>query len=366
MQGKLELKKAQVQEILSHRPNYTEVRVNLSGNLVKAVNYDALTGEIAVGDWVYLNTTAVSKNLGTGGWHFVLANLNQPEMAMEETGHIMKLRYTPMQVKVLSVEEEEHPLNPAYRQTSTLAGTPVIIGTLHSMLPPLLAALNYKKQIRPKIIILMTDGAALPAYFSRNLVQLRELDLMQGVVTCGHAFGGDWEAVNNYSGLLAAKAAGAEIIVACMGPGIVGTGSTFGFTGIEQGELVNAVRVLGGRPLAIPRISFADPRPRHWGLSHHTQTALGRVALQSCEIVFPDLPSEQRNLLEQQIEASHLAERHQIIWQDSSPTEQALQSFNLQASSMGRKFADDPAFFQAAAASGFYLQNYQHEEKQNV
>ncbi len=355
MQGKLELKKAQVQAILSHRPNYTEVRVNLSGTLAKAVNYDALTGEIAVGDWVYLNTTAVSKKLGTGGWHFVLANLNQPELAMEEAGHIMKLRYTPMQVKVLSVEEEEHPLNPAYRQTSTLAGTPVIIGTLHSMLPPLLAALNYQQPNKAKIIVLMTDGAALPAYFSRNLVQLREKGLMQGVVTCGHAFGGDWEAVNNYSGLLAAKAAGAEIILACMGPGIVGTGSAFGFTGIEQGELVNAVQILGGRPLAIPRLSFADPRPRHWGLSHHTQTALGRVALKACEIVFPQLPAEQRQVVEQQIRDSHLADRHQIIWQEAGQTEAALQSFDLQVSSMGRKFAEDPAFFQAAAASGFYL-----------
>ena len=54
-----------------------------------------------------LNTTAVELSLGTGGYHFVIANLNNLESNFTKGGHIMKLRYTPIQVKVDSVEEQE-------------------------------------------------------------------------------------------------------------------------------------------------------------------------------------------------------------------------------------------------------------------
>lgn len=92
--------------------------------------------------------------------------------------------------------------------------------------------------------------------------------------------GGDLESVNIYSGLIAAyQVLKAEIIIVTMGPGIVGTGTKWGTTAVEQGEIINAVNVLGGQPIAVPRISFADPRPRHQGVSHHTITALGQVAL---------------------------------------------------------------------------------------
>ncbi|MCD5405117.1 MAG: DUF3866 family protein [Desulfotomaculum sp.] len=40
-------------------------------------------------------------------------------------------------------------------------------------------------------------------------------------------------------------------------------------TFIEQGQTINAVHTLGGRAIAAARISFADKRYRHIGLSHH-------------------------------------------------------------------------------------------------
>ena len=61
-----------------------------------------------------------------------------------------------------------------------------------------------------------------------------------------------------------------------------------GSPGVAVGEAVNAVAALGGRPVGSLRISAADPRPRHRGVSHHSLTAYGRVALAPADLVVPD------------------------------------------------------------------------------
>ena len=66
-----------------------------------------------------LNTTAVGLGLGTGGRHFVVARADGIEgVAFDEPsgGHIMKLRYTPMQRDVLAVESPESPHHAAMSQ----------------------------------------------------------------------------------------------------------------------------------------------------------------------------------------------------------------------------------------------------------
>lgn len=42
-----------------------------------ALNYPSLTGPVAVGNTVLLNTTAVQLHLGTGGFDFVMANVTE-------------------------------------------------------------------------------------------------------------------------------------------------------------------------------------------------------------------------------------------------------------------------------------------------
>lgn len=92
---------------------------------------------------------------------------------------------------------------------------------------------------------LMTDGAALPLHFSQTVDWLSRQGIISGTVTVGHAFGGDVEAVNIYSGLLAARVAfQPDVIIVSMGPGIVGTGTRWGFSGVEQGIVLNAVETL--------------------------------------------------------------------------------------------------------------------------
>ncbi|MCL5779945.1 MAG: DUF3866 family protein [Firmicutes bacterium] len=347
-----------VKEITGNRKGITECLVEMQGESQRAVNYDDLTGPVQPGDKVILNTTAVYKKLGTGGAHFVMGNLSSPEKDVSEEGHIMKLRYSPCQVKVLAVEEPDSPYAEIMQQTDSLEGTPVIIGTLHSMLAPVAAAIKKLGGGKLKVAYLMTDGAALPIVLSRMVFELKEKGLLHQAVTCGHAFGGDLEAINIYTGLLACKAvAGADVIIAAMGPGIVGSGSRYGFTGVEQGEIINAVTVLGGKPVAIPRISFADVRERHRGISHHTRTALGKIALTKATVALPKLEPAKLELLLQQAAESGISQKHDIAVVDAQPSLEALQEYNIKVTTMGRTVEQDREFFLAAGAAGIYVTN---------
>jgi len=350
-------RQGQVLSVKARRTNLTEIIVQIPGEPEqKAYNYDQLTGPVAVGDLVVLNTTAVAKKLGTGGAHFVMANVSKPEHEADQAGHIMKLRYSPCQVKVLAAEESDSPAAEIIKNTTSLDGTPVVVGTLHSMLAPAAAGVKFAAKGEARVVYVMTDGAALPLPMSNLVHDLKEAGLVDATITCGHAFGGDWECINIYTALLTAKAvARADVIIVAMGPGIVGTASLLGFTGVEQGEIVNAINILGGQPVAIPRLSFADARERHRGLSHHTVTALGKIALTSCTVVLPELADVgQRALIQSQLDLAWPADKHRLVWEDGHPALAELERREVMVTSMGRAPAEDPAFFLAAGAAGRY------------
>jgi len=343
-----------VSSIVSRRPGLEEITVDIEGRPERAINYEYITGPVEAGDQVLLNTTAVSINLGTGGYHFVMAVLNRNGSDPGLEGHIMKLRYTPLQVKVLSSEEREQPAVSGCQSKVSLDGMPVIICSLHSMLAPVSAALRSRAGDGPKIVYLMTDGGSLPIWFSHLVHQLKEKGLVDETITCGHAFGGDYEAVNIYSGLIWARANGAGAVIAAMGPGVVGTATMFGNTAIEQGEIVNAVNVLGGRAIAVPRISFADSRPRHFGISHHTLTALGKIALTGCTMVIPPLGEKKKSVVEKQLLESGILLKHQVVEMDPGPVENILGAYGLSITTMGRDVSKDPEFFATACSAGLY------------
>ncbi len=186
----------------------------------------------------------------------------------------MKVRYTPLQVDVLSVEEQGSPHHAVMKEARTLSGMPVACCGLHSHVPLVAAAV---KEADPnlKVAYCMTDFASLPLALSDMVRAARGAGLIDETISCGQAFGGGLEAVNLHSGLLAARhVVRADVAIVAIGPGVVGTATPFGHGGIAQGEAINAVASLGGMPVAVLRISFADERPRHQGVSHHTLTAL--------------------------------------------------------------------------------------------
>ena len=252
-------------EILADREELQEIRVETGGRLASALVYTGMTGRVGKGDKVLVNTTAEFLGLGTGGYGFVITNLDNTTGDLSGPGHIMKLRYTPLQIKCLAAEEQQSELHNIIRDFESLKGRPVVTIPLHSMLGPICAL---AKQLKPglKTGYVMTDGAALPAAFSNTITSLKEKGLLDIVVTCGNAYGGDLETVNFYTGIIAAvEAAKCGLVIVGMGPGITGTGTAYGFTGVEQGYIIDGICTLGGLPVAVPRIRFADARERHRG-----------------------------------------------------------------------------------------------------
>ena len=331
-----------------------ELEVRLGQQTEKAINYPELSGFCQIGDRVLVNTTANSLNLGTGGWHYVLA-IDGRERSLSKQGHIIKLRYTPLQGRVLSVEEEDSPYHAIMAKADSLDGLPVAVGSLHSMLAPL--AWTLKRHLpASRLVYLMSDGASLPIAFSKVLELLRQQGCIDLTITFGHAFGGDLEAVNIYSALLAAKhVAKADFAVVLMGPGVVGTNTTWGTTALEQGVYLNAVIQLGGRAVAIPRLSEKDPRPRHLGLSHHTQTVLRRVTQDEV-----DLPLPLRFQKFPQASTQLQGLTHRISWEETEEDYGLLFTADLPLSTMGRGLKDDPLFFHGILATANFLRRAFH------
>ena len=337
----------------------------LSGRQARAICYVDITGACAAGDEVLVNATATALGLGTGGYDFVMANLTRPAspddvpaadtgargIAPGWTGRMMKLRYSPVQVDVASIEEEGSPHHDAMAQATTLEGMPVVCCELLSQLP-LVAAGIRSRLPEARIVFCMTDEAALPFQFSNVARQCIDTGLVNLAITCGQATGGNAEAITLHSGLLAARQVfGADAAIVSMGPGIAGTATPFGHGGVAQAESINAAAALGGLPVAPLRLSFSDDRPRHRGLSHHTAAALGTLALARAWVPMPDcLDHGQRATVLAQLDEAGIRARHEVL--DVEVGRQPIDTRGIEVTTMGRGFGDDPAFFWAAFAAG--------------
>ena len=342
--------------------------MSVAGAPLTALAYPRLTGRPEPGDEVLLNTSALDLGLGTGGYALVVAVPGRLPADPAGPGHLVKARYTPLQATVLGADEQGSAYHETLREADDLGGIPVIVADLHSALPAMLAGYYAQRnapagQARlhdpgtgepepsPKAVYVMLDGGALPIWFSRTVARLREIGWLAGTITVGQAFGGDLDAVTVHSGLLAARhILGAEVVVVAQGPGNLGTGTRWGFSGLACGEAVNAAAVLGGRPVAALRISDADPRDRHRGISHHSLTAYGRVALARADVVVPDLPGD----FGAQVTAAAepLSSRHNLVRVSVQGLREVLAGCPVPLSTMGRGLEQDLAYFLAAAAAG--------------
>jgi Protein of unknown function (DUF3866) len=346
-----------------------ELIVTVDGASVRALAYPALVGSPRVGDRVLLNVTALEAGLGTGGYAFVVAIPDRLPADPAITGHIVKSRYTPLQVMTGSADEQGSEYHELLESADSLHGMPVVIADLHSALPAILAGLfsigtvplggNAEEKNSsattapavPRVAYVMTDGGALPAWFSRTIAGLREAGWLAATITTGQSFGGDLEAVTLHSGLLTARhAVGADVAIVTQGPGNLGTGTKWGYSGVAAGEAVNATAALAGRPVASLRVSFADPRARHQGISHHSRTAYTQVALARADVVLPALPEPQATRL--RTDAAPLAQRHHLVTVPVDGLEDALRGCPVQLSTMGRSLDQDKEYFLAAAAAG--------------
>ncbi|GMU78567.1 MAG: hypothetical protein AMXMBFR46_13620 [Acidimicrobiia bacterium] len=334
--------------LLDERAGLQRTEVDLGTGPERAYVLTQLTGRVEIGDPVVVNTTAVELGLGTGGWHVVHWNLARAEWSERGPGHIIKGRYTSLQADVGSVEEHLE----ALAEAESIDGLPVVAAALHSQVPAVAVAV---RAARPdaRIVYVMTDGAGLPLALSDLVAALRARGLVDATVTYGHAFGGDYEAVSVFSALVVARqVAAADVAIVAMGPGIVGTNTRLGFSGLEVGHILDATVGLGGVPIACLRVSFADPRPRHHGLSHHSATAL-RIATRSRVVVpIPCVGDPEEARLRADLQREGIPARHDLVAVIPPDVLGLFHAHGLEIVSMGRPAEADPILFQAAAAAG--------------
>jgi hypothetical protein len=345
---------------------------------VRALAYTDLVGEPVPGDALLLNVSALARGLGTGGYALVVGPAAEgtrlPPDPAPGPGHLVKARYTPLQTMVLGVDEQESPHHAVLADADNLDGMPVVVADLHSALPAIVAGLRHAAaeaaETGPdglKVAYVMTDGGALPAAFSRTIAALRDAGWLHTCVTVGQAFGGDLEAVTVHTGLLAARhVARCDVAVVTQGPGNLGTGTRWGYSGVAAGEAINAAATLRGRPVASLRVSGADPRDRHLGVSHHSLTAYTRVALAPADIPVPAPTADVENLpawgppltrriREQALALTTDAPRHTLtdVPADTALVE-TLRTSPAGLRTMGRNLDGDPASFVAAAVAGVH------------
>ncbi|HET7177828.1 MAG TPA: DUF3866 family protein [Solirubrobacterales bacterium] len=306
-----------------------------------------LLGEMREGDEVVVNVAALDLGLGSGGFDVVHVNLTRGlEGAGAGSEHVMKLNYTSLQ----------HPVEPVERALGTEGQTPapVLVLPLHGHLAPAAwAAAQTVPGLRLGYV--QTGGGALPGSLSRDVAELRERGLLCGHITAAPAYGGEHEAVSVAGALdAAAQRLGWEAVIAGPGPGIIGSETRLGHGGIAALDTAHAALALGMPTLLSPRLSAADPRERHRGVSHHTLTVL-QLLLAPVEVPIPSPGAASAAQLAETTArlATAAGRRHKLR---EAPADLAgYATSGLPAHTMGRDIPDDPLFYAAALSAGHYL-----------
>jgi hypothetical protein len=237
-----------------------------AGEIRAAIGDVALVGRAEVGDEVIVNVQALDLGLGSGGFDVVHVNLSRGlSDASAPGGHVMKLNYTSLQHAVEPVEDD--------RLRLPLEG-PVAVLALHGQLAAVAWAFGQQAP-QGRLGYVQTEGGALPGGHSRTVRALRERGLLAGHLTAGAAFGGEGEAITTAGALHhGLRTLGWDAAVCGPGPGIVGSSSPLGHGGMSALDSAHAALALGCPTLLVARMSSADGRARHRGISHHTLTVL--------------------------------------------------------------------------------------------
>jgi hypothetical protein len=323
--------------------------VEVAGERRPAWADTALVGEVREGDEVVVNTEALDLGLGSGGFDVVHVNLSRGlDSAGAEGSHVMKLNYTSLQHAVAPVEL-------APETSSSLPAVPVLVIPLHSHLAPAAwAARSANRDL--EVGYVQSAGGALPGGLSRDVAELRSRGLLAGHLTAAPSFGGEREAISVPGAIEAAAVAlGWGAVIVGPGPGILGSSSRYGHGGMAALDNAHAALALGLPTVLSPRLSAADPRPRHRGVSHHTRTVL-ELLLGGVEVVLP----EGEDAVTPQL-APLLGERHTLVREPAALDRYA--ETGLPARAMGRGPDQDPLFFAAALASGRRLGRRAGEEE---
>jgi|LSQX01.1.fsa_nt_gb hypothetical protein len=340
------LERAIVTHVERPRPGLARVLVRAltASHEEPAHALDPIAATLELGDDVLLNTAADRLGLGSSEGHVVVVNLSRPEVRSALSGREMKARYTSNQTPV------ELAASPTAWRDVTLNGAPVVVAELHSALVPLIAGLRAAGCARP-VAYVMPDWNALPAVLSDSVARLRDLGWMAALITCGQAFGGDVEAASLPAGLALAAESGAPITVVVGGPGHLGGQQPFGFSSAGQAEALHVAHALGGQPVLAPRLSQADARERHRGVSHHTLALLERLLLAAVTV---PLPEHTPDAIVDAVRRAAARTESRVPRVGPVDYRAIAKEADLVLTSMGRGPEDDPLYFASQAAAGAY------------
>lgn len=342
MSGRLKLRRGTV---VAAEP----LTIEIDGERRPAWADETLLGEMREGDEVVVNVAALDLELGSGGFDVVHVNLTRGlnDGGAPANEHVIKLNYTSIQHPVDPVELPVRlipDIDGKGAPEPTGAAMPVLVLPLHGHLAPAAWA---AVQAWPgaKIGYVQTGGGALPGSLSRDVVELRERELLCGHITAAPTYGGEHEAIS-VAGALDAAAGKLDwdAAIAGPGPGIIGSDTRLGHGGIAALDTAHASLALGLPTLISPRLSSTDPRERHKPVSHHTLTVL-ELLLGAVEIPVPTNEPVPIAILATAAGWRHRLREEQV---DLSSYEEA----ELPSRTMGRTIAEDPLFFAAALASG--------------
>lgn len=341
MSGKLKLRRGLV---VGEDP----LTVEIDGERRAAWADRVLLGEMRRGDEVVVNVAALDLRLGSGGFDVVHVNLTRGLDAGDESReHVIKLNYTSLQHPVDPVELPVRLSDRIGVKGAPERTMPVLVLPLHGHLAPAAwAALQVSPGLRVGYV--QTAGGALPGSLSRDVAQLRERDLLCDHITAGPAYGGEHEALSVAGALdAAANGLGWDAAIVGPGPGIIGSETRLGHGGMAALDSAHAALALGLPTLLSPRLSEADPRERHQGVSHHTLTVL-ELLLGGVDVPVPaDNPEVAAQL------ADAAGNHHQL--HKAQPDLAGYAASGLPARVMGRDIEEDVLFFAAALAAGAYL-----------
>ncbi|MDX6652613.1 MAG: hypothetical protein QOJ38_1394 [Solirubrobacterales bacterium] len=301
-----------------------------------------LVGEVAVGDEVVVNTEALDLGLGSGGFDVVHVNLTRGLAGSgTATDHVIKLNYTSLQHPVDPVELPYEEGEVAERSA---ARPPLLVIHLHGHLAPAAwAAAQASPGLRLGYV--QTAGGALPGSMSKVVAELRERGLLAGHITVAPCFGGEQEAISLVGALdAAAERLGWEAIVLGPGPGILGSATRYGHGGMAALESAHASLALGFPTLLAPRLSSGDPRPRHRGVSHHTEAVL-KLLLAPLRVAAPAGDDASVDAIR-----AACGDRHEVV--ESAADIEGYAESGLPARTMGREIGEDPEFFASPLAAG--------------
>ena len=121
--------------------------------------------------------------------------------------------------------------------------------------------------------------------------------------------------------------------------------------------MVDVTTRLNGFPVVVPRISEADPRERHLGISHHTLTILDLANHPAAIAVSRQFPGQLTDRITAQLREHGLLDRHFALLTDDPPVHELFSKHQITVKSMGRGVNEDPAFFQATVAAGHLAAN---------